>query len=422
MKHRKSFSYDFEQSELNNLKLKMLNWIQPFSIFSFLDNNGYQHQPNRFEMLVAVGIHQQLPLFPESVGDWVFGHVAYDFKNQVNPALKSKNPDDSGFEDCRFFIPQTVVYIPFGVNKIVVESMDPDAERILNDILNQDTHTPEMRRTAMDWQFSTTKAAYLEKIKTIQNHIVEGDFYELNYCSKVHAETENFDPFAVFQELNTINPSPFAAFYKNKDSYLISASPERFLYKSDLMIVSQPIKGTISRLEKETDDMLQKEILHNDEKERAENVMIVDLMRNDLAQCCEVGTIKVPELFGVYSFPQLHHLISTVEGQLLPNQSLYDIFKVTFPMGSMTGAPKRMVMEMIEHYELARRGLYSGTLGYIMPNGDFDFNVVIRSLIYNANNRILSYQTGGAITFDSHPEKEWAELKLKAKAIKNMFN
>jgi para-aminobenzoate synthetase component 1 len=149
--------------------------------------------------------------------------------------------------------------------------------------------------------------------------------------------------------------------------------------------------------------------------------MIVDLVRNDLARCCELGSVTVDELFGIYSFPQVHQMISTVSGRLRDDMSFADALKYSFPMGSMTGAPKVKVMELIETYEAARRELFSGTLGYITPGGDFDFNVVIRSLFYNENSKRLSYQTGGAITYDSTAEQEWEEMRLKAWALERIF-
>ena len=162
-----------------------------------------------------------------------------------------------------------------------------------------------------------------------------------------------------------------------------------------------------------------KEELFHSDKDRSENVMVVDLVRNDLSKVCEEGTVKVDELYGIYSFPQVHQMISTVSGELKKNISFTEIIKATFPMGSMTGAPKKRVMELIEQYEKTKRGIFSGCLGYISPNGDFDFNVVIRSIMYNASSNYLSFQAGSAITFYSDPEKEWEECLLKAEAIKN---
>ncbi|MBL7747847.1 MAG: chorismate-binding protein, partial [Chitinophagaceae bacterium] len=161
--------------------------------------------------------------------------------------------------------------------------------------------------------------------------------------------------------------------------------------------------------------------LFHSAKDRSENVMVVDLVRNDLAKICTEGTVKVDELYGIYSFPQVHQMISTVSGELKQGISFADIIKATFPMGSMTGAPKKRVMELIEQYEQTRRGIFSGAVGYIAPNGDFDFNVVIRSIMYNAATRYLSYQAGSGITFYSDPEMEWEECLMKAAAIRKVL-
>ena len=219
--------------------------------------------------------------------------------------------------------------------------------------------------------------------------------------------------------MGTVSPNPFSAFYKVAHNYLLCASPERYLKKVEDKIYSQPIKGTSKReLNNLIEDENNKMNLLNSEKERAENVMIVDLVRNDLSKICMEGSVKVEELFGIYSFPQVHQMISTISGDLKNDRDLADIFRATFPMGSMTGAPKKKVMELIELYEKTKRGIFSGALGYITPEGDFDFNVVIRSILYNSSDKYLSIQAGSAITFNSNAEKEYEECLLKIEAMK----
>ena len=187
---------------------------------------------------------------------------------------------------------------------------------------------------------------------------------------------------------------------------MISATPERFPSRRGNKLISQPIKGTSSRKKNpERDQQLKTELL-KDEKERAENVMIVDLVRKDLTKSAKAGTVKVEELFGVYSFPQVHQMISTITGEVKEGVDLAAILQATFPMGSMTGAPKRKVMQLIEQYESTKRGIYSGAVGYISPEKDFDFNVVIRSILYNAKEKYLGYLVGGGITAYSEPENE----------------
>ena len=227
------------------------------------------------------------------------------------------------------------------------------------------------------------------------------------------------NPLEVYQKLASLSPNPFAALYKLNDKFCICASPERYLKKTGSKIFSQPIKGTSVRKPRDvTADEISKQQLQNSAKERSENVMVVDLVRNDLSKICKEATVKVEELFGVYSFPQVHQMISTISGEVKEGIDWVDMIKATFPMGSMTGAPKKRVMELIEQYEQTRRGLFSGTIGYVKPNGDFDFNVVIRSMLYNAADKYLSFQTGSAITFYCNPEQEYEECLLKAAAMK----
>ncbi|PSK89341.1 anthranilate synthase component I family protein [Taibaiella chishuiensis] len=399
----------------------MLNWLRPFSIFAYLDNNQYQHGPNRFELLVAAGAAGSNIPFGEAGGDWLFGHLEYDFKNQVEPRLTSRHQARQGFEEQFFFKPVHVAYIPYGTHTLVVESLDAAPEAILEAILGQEAVIEGPAPAGVSWQYRFTKEAYIDAVEQVRGHIVEGDCYELNLCTEAYATAATIDPWLTFHRLNRLNPAPFAAFYRTHDAFLVCASPERFLFKAGDELVSQPIKGTARRSSDPATDERLKTALYNDEKERAENVMIVDLVRNDLARSCRTGSVSVPELFGIYSFPQVHQLISTVSGLLKETVTPEQAIRHAFPMGSMTGAPKVMVMELIEQYERSRRGLYAGTLGYSSPGGDFDFNVVIRSLFYNSATGYLSYQTGGAITYDSVAAAEWEEVRLKARAMEQVF-
>jgi para-aminobenzoate synthetase component 1 len=242
--------------------------------------------------------------------------------------------------------------------------------------------------------------------------------YEVNFCQEFFCEHLQIDPVSLFEKLKRLSPAPFACFLRHNEKFLLCSSPERFLKKEKNKLIAQPIKGTIRRSESERDhDSQLKEQLRNDPKERAENVMIVDLMRNDLAKSSVPGTVKVEELFGIYTYPQVHQMISTVTSELRSDVHFVDAIRNAFPMGSMTGAPKIKAMQLIDHYEKTKRGLFSGSIGYITPDGDFDFNVVIRSMLYNRGNKYLSFQTGGAITYDSAAEKEYEESLLKAKAM-----
>jgi len=272
------------------------------------------------------------------------------------------------------------------------------------------------------FQLNISKDKYLQTVDRLREHIAAGDCYEINFCCEGFSKNETIDPLQVFIRLNEVAPAPFAAFYRHDERYMMCASPERYLYKQEGKIVSQPIKGTAKRSVDEKMDEANKAFLKSSVKEQAENVMIVDLVRNDLARSCEVKSVRVEELCGIYSFPQVHQMISTVSATLAPGSPFTNAIKYSFPMGSMTGAPKIKVMELIEQYERTARGLYSGCVGYISPRSDFDFNVVIRSLFYNKKGKYLSYQTGGAITFDSDPELEWEEMRLKALAMEKIFS
>lgn len=262
-----------------------------------------------------------------------------------------------------------------------------------------------------------SKNSYIEKVNKLKQHIQQGEIYEINFCIEFYAENVKINPFKQFDKLIAISPMPFSCFIKHQNKYLICASPERFLKKRDNVLISQPIKGTIKRSENIIEDKQLKEELKNSIKEKSENVMIVDLVRNDLSRIAERGSVKVDELYGIYSFPQWYQMISTISCTLKEGKGFDEILKATFPMGSMTGAPKISAMQLIEKYESTKRGMYSGSVGIILPNGDFDLNVVIRSIQYNTETGYLSFMVGSAITILSDAEKEYEECLLKAKAI-----
>jgi para-aminobenzoate synthetase component 1 len=263
-----------------------------------------------------------------------------------------------------------------------------------------------------------SKKQYLQQLDVILKHIHRGDIYEVNFCQELYAEGAKINPMEVYNHLNKISKPPFAGFLKIGDKYLLSASPERFVKKEGNKIISQPIKGTAKRLANKKADKQLAMALSLDEKERSENIMIVDLVRNDLSKTAIKGSVKVEELCKVYSFAQVHQLISTVTSQIHKNLDSVDVIKSLFPMGSMTGAPKLSAMKIIEATETTKRGLYSGAVGYFTPEDDFDFNVIIRSILYNESQQYLSYSVGGAITSKSNPEKEYQECLLKAIAMK----
>ena len=408
----------------------MLSWASRFGIFLFLDSNEYTAQGGSYECLLGADAAEictadhgdlfgTLRSFHQEHKDWLFGHIAYDAKNNLEPRLSSQHPQKHPFPQLQFFVPQVVMGICTGSQELFIEAGNDDAAAIYREML--ECSLPEKVLPKLIFQQRIDHRDYLAKIAALREHIRNGDCYEINFCNEGFCENADIDPIGVFKKLNGISPAPFAACYKLQEQYLMCASPERYLSKTGDRLMAQPIKGTARRSADHAEDELLKDALYHSEKERAENVMIVDLMRNDLARSCEAGSIHVDELFGIYSFPQVHQMISTVSGTLREAMTFADALQYSFPMGSMTGAPKVKVMELIEQYEEARRGLFAGTVGYITPHGDFDFNVVIRSLFYNAASNYLSYQTGGAITWDSDAQSEWEEMRLKAAAMERLF-
>jgi len=406
----------------------VLNWVQQFDTFCFLDNHQYHLEGHTIECLLGAGIKRkircnagsalaQLQQFIDESNNWLFGHLGYDLKNEIEQ-VSSLHPDHIQFPDLFFFEPEIVIRLD--ENELFIEA--DDAEKIFSEIIEQESLLlPTSNRVTIHYRIS--KEEYISIINQLKQHILRGDCYEINFCQEFFAEDAVIDPVAIYKKLSAVSPNPFSALYKINDRWLICASPERFLKKQGDEILSQPIKGTSKRIIGDIkNDKLNKEELWRSAKDRSENVMVVDLVRNDLAKVCEKGTVKADELYGVYSFPQVHQMISTVSGQLKENVTFSDIIKATFPMGSMTGAPKKRVVELIEKYEKTKRGIFSGAAGYITPGGNFDFNVVIRSIMYNASSNYLSFQAGSGITFYSDAEKEWDECLLKVEAIKKILS
>ncbi len=408
----------------------MLNWLQQFNTFCFLDNHQYQVQPHSHECLAAAGTRQymevkngagllQLQEFVDlNKGKWLFGHLNYDVKNELE-LLSSTLPDSIMFPNIFFFEP--AVMIRLTEEEMEIDSEDPHATFEGINAFDE-TESGIGKPGNVTIQHRLEKKEYIDTILQLKQHIRRGDCYEINFCQEFFAEHAVIEPWQVYEKLSAVSPNPFSAIYRLQDKWLLCASPERFLRKKGKSIIAQPIKGTSQREtgNAELDERSRSE-LFNSEKDRAENVMIVDLMRNDLSKICDEGSVKVDELYGIYSFPQVHQMISTISGELKGDPGFTEIIRACFPMGSMTGAPKKKVMELIEMYEKTRRGIFSGTLGYISPGGDFDLNVIIRSIMYNSGSRYLSFQTGSAITFYSDPEKEWDECLLKAEAMKQCF-
>lgn len=404
----------------------MLNWVNRFNIFCLLDNQHYNLGKPEFECLLAAGSKSSVEIeagkafdalrrfSTENKNEWLFGHLGYDLKNETEK-LHSGNADGIGFSDLHFFVPEIVLELQ---NDVVAIHCEGDGRLVLEAILTCPATITGNKRSAIVVKHKIERENYIGIIEKLRQHILRGDCYEINFCQEFFAEDVIIDPLYIYTRLTALSPNPFSAFYKLNNRYCLSASPERYLKKAGNKIISQPIKGTSKRNTGNAgEDEKAKKYLMESDKEKSENVMVVDLVRNDLSRFCKAGSVKVEELFGIYSFPQVHQMISTISGELETDTNWIDCIEATFPMGSMTGAPKKRVMELIEQYEQTRRGLFSGAIGYVKPTGDFDFNVVIRSIFYNETGKYLSFQTGGAITYNSIPGREYDECLLKASAM-----
>ncbi|GAA0746411.1 aminodeoxychorismate synthase component I [Gaetbulibacter jejuensis] len=421
-------------SNVEQYKQKLLHWSQQFREVVWLDTNAFNTQYSTFDAVLAVdaitsiqtdyeNAFKALKDYQTQTKDWIFGYLTYDLKNDVEH-LTSRNFDGLQFPELFFFQPKKlflfkddvveVRYLNFVSDELDVDLKTIDAIDVLNTVEEPQTENIKIK-------LRIHKDDYFNKVNTMLKHIHRGDVYEANFCQEFYAEDTLIQPLNIYNKLNAISKPPFATFLKLDDKYLLSASPERYLKKEGTTIVSQPIKGTAKRSkDKDEDDRLKTE-LAKDEKERSENIMIVDLVRNDLSQTATKGSVEVKELCKVYSFEQVHQMISTVTSQIESTTHPVDVIATTFPMGSMTGAPKISAMKIIETLEETKRGLYSGAVGYFTPQGDFDFNVVIRSILYNQSNQYVSYSVGGAITAKSDPLKEYEECLIKAKAMREVL-
>lgn len=421
----------FPITDFERTKQQVLDWINRFSTCCLLDNHQYQFNHHTYECIAAAGVTDcieaqagsalaQLQQFQQQHHGWLFGHLAYDLKDEIIGTV-STHPDQIGFPDLFFFVPETVLLL--NKNELCIAAGDPaNAANVFTAITSMPLLQPSVVKNKIEFQSRFSKQSYIQTVEQLQRHIQRGDCYEINFCQEFFAENVQLDPVQVYRSLSAVSPAPFAAFYKINHRYLFCASPERYLKKEGDVLISQPMKGTASRNVASTAlDNTNKENLYNSAKDRSENVMVVDLVRNDLSKLCIAGSVRVDELFGIHSFPQVHQMVSTISGRLRPDVSFADIINETFPMGSMTGAPKKKVVELIEQYEQTRRGLFSGAVGYVQPGGNLDLNVVIRSILYNAQTGYCSYQAGSGITINSTPLNEYEECLLKVAAIKNVF-
>ena len=420
----------------NDFPMAAIRWGETiFENAVFLNSNNYSHDKyGSIQGIVALGAadqivadgnepFEQLKEFSDNCDDWLFGFLGYELKNRLE-RLHSKNPDHVHMPDMHFFRPVVLMIQKdegWHVCCLSGYGRFSDPDYVYRSICSFE-YKENDKVVLQKIKPRVEKERYLQQLRTIKKHIQQGDIYEMNYCVEFFSEDAEINPVSVYSSLNHVSPTPFSAYYRLNDKYLMCASPERFLRKQGQTLISQPIKGTGGRGGSPEADEHLKNALFYDEKERSENVMIVDLVRNDLSRTAEKDSVKVEELFGIYAFPQVHQMISTVVSKLDSKYHFADAIRHAFPMGSMTGAPKIRAMELIDLYEDTRRGLYSGAVGYICPQKNFDFNVVIRSVQYNKKTNYLSYMVGGAITAASAPEKEYEECLLKARAMEHALD
>lgn len=415
---------------IEELRTRVLHYAGSFDVFTFLDScNNNVYGKNTFDFMCAAGsykslrcntgdAYRQLSAFLHENLDWCFGYFAYDLKNETEK-LSSQNSDFLQLPDLYFFIPQVLIICEG--DEMRTGTIEGD-ENVFDKIMQADNQEESNLQNAVTLRSRFSREEYAGTVNTLKNHILEGDLYEVNFCQEFYAENTPINVNRVFRNLCRQSRAPFSSCFRLHDVYLISASPERFMKKEKNTIFSQPMKGTSKRSALRTEDEVLKQKLFMSEKDRSENVMIVDLVRNDFAKSARTGTIRVEELFGIYTFEHVHQMVSTVVAELRNDVNPVQAIQNTFPMGSMTGAPKVMAMQLIEKYEKTKRGLFSGAFGYFDEKRDFDFNVVIRSILYNAAIKYVSVQVGSAIVYDSDAENEYEECLVKLQGLVNALN
>ncbi len=421
--------FSFPTIDINVFENKLRTYVLTQKYAAYLNSNAKQNSctyskiyafgsRNAFECDSAGDLNAAASFI--SNPDWKFIAVAYNFKNLFHKNHTSI-PASISFPKLAVFVPEFVFFVE---DEIVLETyLDfAAAEELVHRIANIQDTEQHKNLVASEVIPQLSKADYLARATKILEHIQAGDFYEINFCFPFQTKILNPNINALYSALNSKSEAPFSGFFKWHESAVISSSPERFLRKQGLKITSQPIKGTARRSsEAEIDEQL-KAALKSNAKERAENVMIVDLVRNDLSKVATKNSVRVEELCEIYSFKQVHQMISTISCQLRADASFFDILEATFPMGSMTGAPKVEAMKWIDLYEPSARGMYSGSFGYMAPNGDFDLNVIIRSILCDTKSGETTFSVGSAITANADPAEEYQECLLKAKAMIEVLN
>ena len=417
----KRFSKSYRLKNKDLFVKKIVNFSSDQSHFTLLNSND---NFDDYELIIAYGAEsflqssknslKKIDKYIDKVNDWIFGYLSYDLKNEIEN-LTDLNKDVFNLPNLYFYQPKVIWLIKD--EKAEIYSLN---EKNLNedwDHINSINYKDCTEKSSVDLITRTSKQEYIRKIKNIKKRILQGDCYEMNYCFDMYSKNKTINPYKTYIKLNDYTRSPMSTFFKLNQLYLLSSSPERFIKRINRKIISQPIKGTAKRgLDSKEDEKIKNTLLSSP-KELSENHMIVDLVRNDLSRVAEKGSVKVKNLNKLNTFKRVHQLISTIEAEIAVNTKFSKIISGMFPMGSMTGAPKIESMNIIDEYESTKRGLYSGSIGYIKPNKDFDFNVVIRSIIYDKLLKEINVSVGSAITFKSDPESEFEECLLKAEPM-----
>ncbi len=418
MNSRKSWQLKLSKESIENI----VRWASHSENCLYLDSHQHQDPYGRFDRVLAWGSLNNFELkatdsiedlydWHHQIKDWAFGHLNYELKSK-SEGIKSQHADPLNWSLASFFRPKHLLYLKRGETHWTFEStsLKPDDLRNLKAQSPKELIKPKFKSLI-------SRDEYLKDVQSLINHIQYGNIYEINYCQTFEAKGK-LNPLEFFLQKNEEHQAPFTAFYRHGHQYALSFTPERYLTKEGSKIISQPIKGTAARHANQEADSRAKAELWKSEKERAENVMIVDLVRNDLSRTAAKDSVKVDELFGLYSFNAVHQMISTVSSELDTKKYHWlDAIRHSFPMGSMTGAPKYSAMKLIDQHEHFNRGLYSGSIGYIDPQGNFDFSVIIRTLLYHAQKECSRVAVGSAITIHCNPEAEYEECLLKAEKL-----
>lgn len=418
----------FPQAELSAIKMKLLDWSQQFNHIVWLDSNAYPEHQHTYEAVLAVDAHEILSIdedfaltnlkqYREENKNWLFGYLGYRANSRK---LEDISKDLLKFPSLYFFQPKKVFLVHkdyIELHYLKPEEIELDWEAISRIELNHAC----LELEDIEIKPRIDKDTYIAKVEQIQKYIKDGILDEINFCQEFYTDTKLDNPLAFYKQLNQISQAPFASYMRLEDKYAFCSSPERYLKHKKRKLITQPIKGTAKRLlDKEADERIKKRLKEN-EKEINENKLVVDMVMQEFKTFCIPESVEVTEFCKAYTFKQVHQLISTIEGEIKEDLSALDAISATYPMGSMTGLPKKTALVLTDELEDFDRGVYSGGIGYFTPEEDFDFNVVIRTALYNDTEAYLSFSAGGAITSLSNPEAEYEESLIKINAIKEIL-